>query len=286
MKLDPLVARLLSAPVRGYLRTAPIERGKYRLMTWAGRRFLVAPTVFGSWMRVSGVAEFEWSMALNSSEKEPATERALKRHVAEGAVVLDVGANVGYFTLLAAYLAGPGGRVHAFEPTPRTAGRLSENVALNQLRTVEVIEAAASDQPGSAWLTVEEDSEGNWLEPSGDAQRGVRVPTITLDGWADERGLARVDVVKMDCEGWEPNVLRGARRLLERSGLPPLIVEINATALQRAGHSAGSIIDQLTSLGYALWQLDRVLWRGAPSVNVLALPPSIDAGGAPSFRGL
>src|SRR4051812_48228179 len=116
-------SRIASAIVRLYIRLSPIERGKFRLRSFAASRFLVARSDRGLWFRISGVSGFEWKI-LDGVKAEQATERAFQRLVRPGSTVLDAGANIGYFALTASSLMGRSGEVHAFEPTPAVASRL------------------------------------------------------------------------------------------------------------------------------------------------------------------
>lgn len=177
---------------------------------------------------------------------EPSVQEALRRKVRRGAVVYDVGANLGYVSLLAAVLTGPSGQVHAFEPLPENAEAIRETVAANGLENVVVHEAAVSDTGGHAeFLGV---GEASWShladrgEHSGTRER-LRVVTVALDDYP----LPAPDVVKIDVEGSEIAVLRGMRRLLEEAR-PALIVELHETN--------DEVCDLLDAAGYSYENLD------------------------------
>ncbi|HET7464276.1 MAG TPA: FkbM family methyltransferase [Longimicrobium sp.] len=176
-----------------------------------------------------------------------------------GATVVDVGANHGYFTVLAALLAGPGGRVEAFEPNPAVAGALRRVLERNGVEgRVSVHPDALADREGSAdfFVSVSPVNDGlSSLLADGDAlERGViradatvRVPTTTFDAFAARAGLGRVDLLKIDVEGAEALVLRGMERTLAES--PPRRIVCETTP----GHEAGRI---LAGHGYTVRPLE------------------------------
>jgi FkbM family methyltransferase len=137
--------------------------------------------------------------------------RLFEQHIRPGATVLDVGAHVGYYTLLAAALAGEGGRVHAFEPNPQNADFLRRHVRINGLRHVRVEQAAVSDRAGTARFDFGTGSGTGHLAEGG----AIEVRTIRLDDYCAEHGLTPA-AVKIDVEGAEISVLHGARQTLER----------------------------------------------------------------------
>jgi len=132
-----------------------------------------------------------------------------RRWIRPGATVLDVGAHVGYYTLLSARLAGPGGRVIAFEPNPRNWDFLRRHVAINGLDTVEVEQAAASSAAGTARFDFGTGSGTGRLADGG----ALEVRTVRLDDFCRERSL-RPTAIKIDVEGAELEVLRGAEEMV------------------------------------------------------------------------
>lgn len=156
---------------------------------------------------------------------------AVPRH----GVILDVGANIGLSALAFAPLV-PAGRIIALEPAPRTAAALARTVALNRLDNLVTCEALAlSDVPGEALFHDAEHSAGaHLMDPATLAAQAlptVRVPVTTLDDLVERHGLARLDFVKIDVEGFETEVLDGASRSFERFR-PIVFAEFNAWVLQ------------------------------------------------------
>lgn len=173
---------------------------------------------------------------------EPEQTALFVEHVRPGATVLDVGANAGYYTLLAATLAGPEGRVVAFEPEPAIARFLRRHVAINRLRNVRVEEAAVSDRDGTARFEGGTGSGTGHLTGAGAGGREVR--TVRLDTLCAASGLAP-DAVKMDVEGAEMDALRGARETLARHR-PVLFLSTHGPGVHRA------CLALLRELGYAM----------------------------------
>ena len=145
--------------------------------------------------------------------------------LAEDDVVLDLGANIGMFTCVAAARVKRG-KVYAFEPTPGTALLLKKNAAF--YHNIEIEECAASDQDGEAVFNVNDqtgddmDSGSNTLfaerllDSPGVHIKQITVRTVTLDSFVKERGLDRVDFIKADIEGAERYMLAGAKEVLRK----------------------------------------------------------------------
>lgn len=156
---------------------------------------------------------------------EPGNLRVIRASVRPGDCCIDVGANVGAMTFAMAQAAQPGGRVYAFEPGPPFFSRLTRNVSLNPsyADTIMCENLGVSDVVGTL----------RWAEDSSDLGRGnggvvssggVDIPVTTLDAYAAEHIKGRVAFIKVDVEGWELHVLRGARTLL-REHRPVVLFE-------------------------------------------------------------
>jgi FkbM family methyltransferase len=155
-----------------------------------------------------------------------------------GMTVLDVGAHIGYFSLLAARHIGPTGQVWSFEPDPANRESLERNVDANEMtdRVLVVPLAVASSVGESGLYRVASDTGSSTLYPSG-ATGGERiaVTTISLDAWADSEGWPPVDLVKVDAEGAEGAVLGGMTELVKRNPNLVVVVEFQADGLEAAG---------------------------------------------------
>ncbi|HWM90336.1 MAG TPA: FkbM family methyltransferase [Thermoanaerobaculia bacterium] len=180
----------------------------------------------------------------------------VRRHVRAGDTVLDIGANIGFFTMNLAAMIGSGGKVYAFEPSPRIADLLERSVAENGFGDrVEVARAAVADQPGRLGLFLGNDSlnlSGSYLvrnEVAPDIPgRVLEVPVLQLDAEPIRRP---VSFIKIDVEGAEPLALRGARNIL-REDRPTILAELNPSQLARvAGCNPADFLAEMEALGYA-----------------------------------
>lgn len=193
-------------------------------------------------------------------------------------VVLDIGANVGTFTLSLAARAQRG-TVHGFEPAPATAARLRRNVEINGLENVVVNECAVADRtgvmgiwvPGARW-------KGNLYNTgmtSPYVGRGVpgwhreTVACIRLDDYVAQQRLQRVDAIKIDVEGGELDVLEGARASIGRFR-PLVVMEANHAPLHAAGRSVDTVLEFWRDNGYRVGTITaagRVDWGRVPAAG-------------------
>lgn len=182
-----------------------------------------------------------------------AVSEALARLIDAGGTVVDAGANIGYMSVLAARLAGPGGNVLSFEPHPGLHEILRRNVSRNDrgAAPVDCLPLALGDSPGSAWLQLPPDFGSNDGIASVAASRngeGFDIHVATLDALLQGR---RVDVLKIDVEGHEPAVLRGALESIRAGRIRHIVFEDHAAADSEA-------IRMLQAEGYAVFSLG---WR-------------------------
>jgi FkbM family methyltransferase len=175
----------------------------------------------------------------------------------DGDLALDIGANIGWYSLLFDRLAaGKDVTVLACEPDPGNCSLLNENIALNSAEAVQVCPAAVADTVGTATLFQHSDSNRgrHSLLPVNDGG-SVEVRTVVMDDYLAEKGLAERTprVIKIDVEGFELMVLKGADRVLRRC--PLLIIEYSPYLLRAGGFRPGIVIDALLELGFTLQRL-------------------------------
>jgi len=175
----------------------------------------------------------------------PAEYEALKAAASPGTVALDVGANVGGYALLLGMWVGPEGHVYAFEPAPDAFDGLVRHVRLNGLAEVVVpVQAAVAAETGTGRMAAEGVSGGNRL-----AGEGQAVLTVTLDEFC-AREEVRPSLIKIDVEGAELDVLRGARETIRRAGDGlTLLVEMHPTLWRELGISAADVQAELALQG-------------------------------------
>ncbi|HKO47020.1 MAG TPA: FkbM family methyltransferase [Polyangiaceae bacterium] len=156
---------------------------------------------------------------------EFAVSSLVRQYLKAGDVFVDVGANIGYYSVIAASAVGPSGTVYAFEPSARVRARLKRNVELNQLSQIVVRPEAVGAHPGAVRL-IEPLGVGNdglaHVETGGD--EGVEVQAVRLDELPEFSG-ASPHLIKVDVEGGEPEVFRGAAALFDRSDAPSIVFE-------------------------------------------------------------
>lgn len=211
---------------------------------------------------------------------EPMETRHFMALLGQGCTVLDIGANIGYYTLIASRLVGASGRVFAFEPGRQTFARLSKNVAVNNLENTYLNDCALGDQTCEVTLYhyPGNDRGSNSLfliERSG----SETVQMTTLDSFILQNRIAHIDLVKMDVEGAEVKVLRGGMGLFSRRDAPFLMVEVSPACLQAAGTSADELVSMLREFGYrmseitpdGLRKMER--WERETYGNILAIKP-------------
>ncbi len=179
--------------------------------------------------------------------------------VREGGTILDVGAHIGYYSLLFAKRTGTDGRVFAFEPSTQTHARLLENISLNDLANVTAVKAAASNQVGTATINLAAASNTGSTSRHFDAGAvdTEQVETIAIDVYLERHGIGGVNLIKIDVEGHELHALQGLRRTLKvpADEAPELFVEVNETTLQSSGTSMEAIFDELATAGYKAYRI-------------------------------
>jgi FkbM family methyltransferase len=171
-------------------------------------------------------------------------------------VVIDVGANIGMYTMLSARAVASDGKVFAFEPVPHVYDRLNANLMFSGIVNVTAHCIAISDTSGTASFYLgKNDSMGSLCRAQ--TSVAIEVATATLDGFLEGNGVTRVDAVKLDAEGAEMRILRGMSRLLSRPDRPILFVEHNDTALRAAGSSAEELFGAIVDYGYAPYLVEQ-----------------------------
>jgi FkbM family methyltransferase len=177
-------------------------------------------------------------------------ERALLRQLIQpGMTVVDVGANIGIYTRFFSGLAGVSGRVHAFEPAPSNFKRLQENA--EHLANVSLNHAAVGDRSGTIRLFVSDElNVDHRTFDSGDGRKGIDVPVVSLDDYF--AAGQRVDLIKIDVQGYELSVLQGAKRVLEENRDIKVLMEFWPYGLAKAAVAPSKVIDLINSLGFEI----------------------------------
>ncbi len=221
-----LVGKLLRAPFRLIPKTAvlPILQGPLR-----GKKWTVGSSSHGCWL---GSYEYK-------------KQRALQNELKIGDVVYDIGANVGFYSLLASVIIGDAGHVYSFEPFPGNLLELRKHFEMNHIKNSTVVEGAVSSAEGEATF-----------DPSGDRCMGrlaangqLRVRTLMLDGMYSRQEIRLPNLMKIDIEGGEFECLRGATHVIQESR-PSIFLATHG----RDVHSA--CLELLAKLNYQVAALD------------------------------
>ncbi len=181
--------------------------------------------------------------------------------LAPGQTVFDVGANLGYYSLLAWERLGERGRVFAFEPDENSLARLRTNLSLNNAGAVELIEAAVSDKVGCAsfWNSSSDQANQGGASLVGAGDRQVQVPTTSLDAFVTQRGMGQIDLLKMDIEGGEALAIPGMIESLRAGRVRFLLLEMHRAAVMRSQQSPAALIEMICKAGYRALRV-----RGTP----------------------
>ena len=267
--------RALQPLVRAYASWAarlPQLRGRgliLRAVDGLQRRGLAAPIVTGEeGVRLELGTDYVARSIFYGHDWEPEETNLLRSVTPVGGTFIDVGANIGYFTLLASRWVGPSGRVYAFEPVSVTYARLRRNLALNPTDNVTAVNEGASSSPGTAAIALEDDAgHSHLLAGEAKANRQETITLTTVDAFVASRGLTRVDVLKIDVEGADFEVLRGAEATLRRFR-PVVLMEVEL--IPRFGATVESVTRFLDGIDY-----DGELRRHRSATDLLCRPRSL-----------
>lgn len=247
-----------------------MQAALHRVGGWATRLLLGPRLRRQSWSR-----ELYLRLYLLAKAVAERRQRAFMRSLVEaGDVVFDIGANVGSYSRLFARAVGPAGRVHAFEPDPLACTLLRRSC--RGLGNVEIHEVAAGENDGTAVLYCSRVNRAdNRLHdshlPSEGGEERVEVAVVPLDQYCTARGMERLDVVKIDVQGFETAVLRGSRGSLRRLRPRHLLIELSPRHLRGAGSSAAELFALLDAMGYDAWTF------GSPVAAPIADPAAFAA---------
>jgi len=251
--MNPVAVRI----IRAYFSKVPDHPGKWKLWT------MINPHLRSGYFEAGGYpTSLGFEMLLTPDQYidrfiyywglwEPDETQFISSILRSGDRFIDIGANAGYFTLLAARIVGARGRVEAFEPVPPTVQRLRHNVARNGFRNVQIHECATSREEGSVFI-----HQHGIGEVSG--QNSMRVGTERSGGW--EVSTRRIDhvisntppirLMKMDIEGAELLALSGASGILAGKEAPIVLCEVTDSYLRQLSGSAEELYALMASYGY------------------------------------
>jgi len=227
------------------------------------------------------------STLLERGEWEPTVSRTIARILRPGDVFVDIGANIGYFSLLASGIVGDRGLVIAFEPLNENVACLLDTCSRNHAHNVVCLGLALNDVSQLVTLHLPDDGQVGLtsLRPVGTRTR--RVLSCRIDGIIDETTFAKVRLIKLDVEGAEMNVVNGMERLFERGHRPFVICEVTDAFARSLGSSASTLVQRFASYNYTLFGTHRQsdnAWMPLDPADVpteqfdmLCIPQTVDA---------
>jgi FkbM family methyltransferase len=187
----------------------------------------------------------------------PGVVAFMKSFVKPGMTILDIGAHIGEYSLIAASLVGSQGSVNAFEPQPNLAEVIIQNVKLNGFSWISVHQSAVTDCIRKQLFTADPRSKAGWLAEKTTMQEALNVQTTTLDHFCEDGALEKIDLVKLDAAGNELDALKGGERLLTGSSVPALVVKLYhpAVTMSRFGYDSAMTLRLLQNWNYKLFDL-------------------------------
>jgi len=267
--VTPLLRRAVTSVLRGYVRYFPFAPGKRFLWTrvieprfaWQSHDF-VASTLYGSRM-AGNTKELLQQYIYYFGVWEPQLTCLIKRRLKPGDTFVDVGANIGHFSLLASRLVGNGGRVVAIEASPTTFRALQENIYRNRADNVRAVNMAVSDSRGMVKVFRGPESHIGLattlpaLAAERECEPEADIPAAPLTDILDAEEFRNARLVKIDVEGMEWAVVAGMKSLLE-SGRADLevTVEVDPDSLAKQGREPGEILRTFEQYGFYGYELE------------------------------
>lgn len=278
--------KLLHSALRTYLRHSPLQTGKERLLAALWR-----PLTTQSFQsaRIKGTS-IEVDCDLNKwiqrhiyflGEYEPESTSLWREFARDAAVVFDLGANIGIYSLFAAD-ANPRATIHAFEPTADVFDIFCANIRKNRMTNIVANNVAVGARSGTVFLNQctgsDKANEGmNFVSASPVNASAPPIPQVSLDDYCEQRDIERIDLLKMDIEGGEHDALRGAARLLSSQRIGSIFFELSDWSAERAGHAMSDVPTMLAECGYEFFtpyrgRLQPFAVNSGPRDSVIARP--------------
>ena len=174
-----------------------------------------------------------------------------------GMTIIDIGANLGYYTAIASRLAGDNGLVIAFEPEPNFFKLLSRNIGRNNMKNTACFELAIAEKNGLTNLYLSNENKGhNSIIKSEELKTSVQVKTTTLDDFLLSQKITKVNIIKMDVEGAEILALEGMRNTLAKH-LPLLFLEFSPHSIIKLNRKPLDLLLTLRNFGYSIFEINK-----------------------------
>jgi FkbM family methyltransferase len=235
-----------------YYEGIPVQKGKYFIGKMLYNLFGFAVYSFGGIKMYLNPLSLIDRKIITGEDHDPDVKYLIDSELADGGVYIDIGANIGYFCLLAASKKNV--EVLAFEPSPRERNRLYDNIQLNAFTNVSVFPYALSDEEQKLHLSIARDWNPGLnsfiVDLGSERVDSIEVGCYRFDSLITDEILKKVKVIKMDVEGYEMTVLNGMTGSMQKLQNAKFILEINSSFLKKAGASVEMVYDFFTSYGF------------------------------------
>jgi len=202
---------------------------------------------------------------------EPFETSVIVNHLKKGDVFLDIGANIGYFSVVASTLVGASGKVIAYEPDEKNFRLLEKNIAVNGLTNTRLFNAAVSDRSSSGYIYLCEDNEGDHrIYDCGEGRERTGIEIVHGNDHIP-RVTDRLDFIKIDTQGSEAHILRGMDKVIQANkDHLAMVIEFWPHGLKQSGASGGELLDMISAFDFDLSMIDTIGRRLIP-INVAGL---------------
>lgn len=230
--------------------------------------------------------DFSVSRQIFLKDYEFETTSAIKKILKKGDVVFDIGANIGYYTLIFAKLVGKTGAVHSFEPSIREFASLCENIKLNKYNNIFLNQVAVTNYDGFMKMAIFEDSTFGAYNTIGKPTHQIVesqvykeeiIKSLSLDTYCKIYGSLTPQLIKVDIEGAELQLINGGTKLLSSPKSPILVIEICEKTLKGTRSSPQAVVEKLRYFGYDLFSIKRnghlIYYEDGISLNLIAIKP-------------
>jgi FkbM family methyltransferase len=207
-------------------------------------------TVIDAGLQITAPNSYTGLRYIEAGLYERAVSQLFRNFIKPGMTVVDLGANIGYYTLLASNLSGKTGRVYSFEPDPGAYVYLRRNVESNRCTNVEAVKLAVGASISKGWFNSDPHLAEGYLTINPE-HTSTLVDVVSLDEYFSSRGWPPVELVKMDVEGNEGPALAGMKLLAKRNREMRLVVEFSPKALRRSNTSPEELATVIQEIGYS-----------------------------------
>ncbi len=225
-----------------FIRFLNIKNQKIRF--WGNNYFLINYDSFQSmWLMYNYIVDWEEFNFIHN-------------YISKDSIVFDIGSNMGFYSIWMGRSLGPTGELHIFEPDQKSFVRLKKNISINSLQAkVKLNQKAVSTESGLGKITMGLDGENHLITDKSTIDIIGDIELVSLDQYINDNQLSEIDFIKIDVEGFELNVLKGALLSLRKNKIGVIQLEINAT-ISNAGVNRTEIIDFVHENGYHFYRYD------------------------------